>query len=166
MKRIWLACFFGLALGSNFLSGAQSSLVSHGDVWHYRLGTPANGAPPSSWKTAADASLDTTWLTGRGGFGYADNTPEVADCQTLLFGMKNAYTAVYLREQFALTNAVSANQRLYLRMDFDDGFIAWLDGVYLTNRNVSGAPAEPAFNTSASGDHESSLGQIQRTVHQ
>src|ERR1043166_2381384 len=43
-------------------------------------------------------------------------------------------------------------------MDFDDGFIAWLDGVYLTNRLVAGAPTEPAYNATATTTHESSHG--------
>ena len=43
-------------------------------------------------------------------------------------------------------------------MDWDDGFIAWLDGTVLTNALSPGAPAEPAFNAVATALHESSNG--------
>jgi hypothetical protein len=50
---ILVLCSMGIS------SFAQTPLVNHGDNWHYRKGT---NAPQSNWKTAADASLDATWL--------------------------------------------------------------------------------------------------------
>jgi hypothetical protein len=130
-------------------------LVNHGDPWRYHKGT---NAPAVDWKTVGDAGLDATWLTGNGGVGFADNVPETANCQTLLTDMQGSYTTVYMRRQFVITNAIAANQHLMLRMDWDDGFIAWLDGNYLTSFNVTGAPAEPVSTNTATGNHESSLG--------
>jgi parallel beta-helix repeat protein len=72
--------------------------------------------------------------------------------------MKNRYTTLYLRKQFVSTNVLSGEERLILRMDWDDGFIAWLDGKHLADRNVNGAPAEPLYSTNANDSHESSLG--------
>src|SRR5258708_6651428 len=65
---------------------AQTPLVNHSDSWRYRKGT---SAPQSNWKTADDASLDGSWLTGHGGFGYADNTTETSLCQTILSDTRN-----------------------------------------------------------------------------
>jgi len=45
------------------------SLVNHGDLWRYRKGT---SAPSADWQTNADATLDSSWLSGPGGFGYGD----------------------------------------------------------------------------------------------
>src|SRR6185295_9058900 len=70
------------------------TLVNHGDAWRYRKATAANAAPQANWKTVADVSLDGTWLTGNGGFGYADNTTETTLCQTLLTDMKGSYSTV------------------------------------------------------------------------
>src|SRR5438552_7053607 len=134
---------------------ADTVLVAHSDSWSYRKGT---NAPQSNWKTATDAGLDATWLAGNGGIGYADNTPETANCQTLLTDMINRYTTLYMRRSFNVASSVDGTLHLQLRMDFDDGFIAWLDGVYLTNRFVTGAPTEPAFSALANTSHESSLG--------
>jgi hypothetical protein len=141
---------------------AQIPLVNHGDTWRYRKGTTANGAPQANWKTVAEASLDGTWLTGNGGFGYADNTTETALCQTILTDMRNAYPTVAMRKSFQVTSNLDAAMHLQLTMDWDDGFIAWLDGVYLASDNSPGSPAEPTFNAVATGLHESSRGDSTR----
>lgn len=134
---------------------APVPLVNHSDAWRYRKGT---GAAQLDWKTATEAALDVTWLGGNGGFGYADNAPETANCQTLLPDMSANYTTLYVRRQFTITNAVAPEAHLFLQLDWDDGYIAWLDGNYLASVNVSGAPTEPASSAPASGSHESSLG--------
>jgi len=152
----WLVCLGWLGVWARGV--AQDTppipLLSHGDAWHYRKGT---NAPQANWKTAADASLDATWAAGKGGFGYADNPAETANCQTLLSDMEDHYTTLYLRKEFTITNAVAADLHLMLRMDWDDGYIAWLDGGYLTNV-FAGGSAEPACTATASASHESSQG--------
>src|SRR5712671_5307293 len=87
------------------------TLVSHGDNWHYRKGT---NTPQSNWKAVADTGLDATWLTGNGGIGYADNTTETTNCQTLLTDMRNGYTTLYMRRQFTVSSTVDPNMHLVL----------------------------------------------------
>ena len=152
IHSIVCVCVLGFV---NSALAASEPLVNHGDIWEYRKGT---NAPQANWKTASDADLDATWLAGAGGFGYADNAPETANCQTILSDMPGNYTTVYLRRQFTVTNDLSPDAHLMLRMDWDDGYIAWLDGVYLTSANVGGAPTEPASDATADANHESSLG--------
>jgi len=134
------------------------ALVNSLDTWYYHKGT---NAPQADWKTTADADLDAAiWLTGQGGFGYsADNPPETANCHTLLTDMRDHYTTVYMRKTFEVSSPVATDMHLMLTLDWDDGFVAWLDGNYLTNMvvNLSGT-AEPAYTATASGNHESSLG--------
>ncbi len=60
------------------------------------------------------------------------------------------------------TNAPDPNLRLYLRVDWDDGYIAWLDDQYLASANVNGAPATPSHLATATASHESSLGNANR----
>ena len=151
---IWM-----VSLAAGWLASAQAAdvpLVSHGEVWRYRKGKV--NAPPASWKTAADATLDATWLTGKGGFGFADNANETSLCQTILGDMHNAYTTVAMRKSFQVAAEFDPTLHLMLTMDWDDGFIVWLDGVYLTSVNSPNAPAEPAYNATASALHESSRG--------
>lgn len=134
-------------------------LVTHSDTWRYHKGTIA---PQSNWKTVADAGLDTTWLSGKGGFGYSDSSPELGLCQTVLADMKSKYGTLYFRKTFQITTPPSADFHLFLTADFDDGFIAWLDGKYLASNNSPGQGTEPSFNEVATGKHESSLGDSSR----
>ena len=135
---------------------AVISLVNHTNVWSYRKGTAS--APQSNWKTVVDASLDATWLSGPGGIGYADNLNETNQVKTVLSDMHNSYTTVAMRRTFEVTSNIDSALHLILKMDWDDGFIAWLDGAYLTSALSPGAPAEPAYNAVATGLHESSRG--------
>lgn len=144
------------ALGARPLpTSADTSLVNHGDSWRYHKG---NTAAQADWKTTTDLGLDATWLSGNGGFGYADNAPEVALVQTPLSDMQNNYTTVFIRRTFQISSAVDPAMHLMLTMDWDDGFIAWLDGAYLTSSNCPGAPAEPTRSATATGGRESSRG--------
>src|SRR6266850_6247483 len=136
-------------------SSAQTTLVNHGDAWHYRKGT---NAAQLDWKTATDASLDATWQVGNGGFGYADNAPETQLCQTILSDMRSNYSTFFMRKSITIAAGVDTNQHLSLTMDWDDGFIAWLDGAFLASSNSPSPPSEPAFGALATASRESSHG--------
>ena len=152
-RFIWLFVLLLILRGSPLR--AQTSLVEHGQAWRYRKGT---SAPQANWKTVADAGLNATWLTGNGGIGFADNSPETSQCQTILGDMRNAYTTVAMRRSFQVTSNLDSGLHIMLTMDWDDGFIVWLDGAFLTSFSSPGTPAEPAFDAMASGLHESSRG--------
>jgi len=133
-------------------------LVTHTNVWRWHKG---NTPLQSNWKTATDAGLDGTWLSSRGGFGYStDNANETNACRTVLGDMRNSYSTLYMRQQFTVTDPLDPAFHLLLTMDFDDGFIVWLDGNYLTSVNSPGAPAEPATNAMATASHETSRGNV------
>jgi parallel beta-helix repeat protein len=143
------------ALLCTSIHAQTTPLVSHGDIWLCHKGT---NAPQVDWKTAPDGGLGDSWFQGAGGFGFADNTGETVDCQTLLTDMLNRYTTFYIRRQFTITNDLSTNQYLKLRMDWDDGCLVWLDGIFITNANYTAAPAEPPNTGTATSNHESSHG--------
>jgi hypothetical protein len=84
-------------------TSADTPLVNHGDSWRYHKG---NTAAQADWKTTTDAGLDAAWLSGNGGFGYADNSPEVALVQTPLSDMQNNYTTVFMRRTFQVSSEV------------------------------------------------------------
>lgn len=149
----------GLSITAS-VCAAPTPLVNRADIFLYHKGT---NAAQAGWKTLADASLDATWSSGQGGLGFADNTSETNLCRTLLLDMKTNYSTVFIRKEFTIAAPVDTNLHLFLSMDFDDGYIAWLDGIYLTSQNVSGAPAEPGNAATASGLHESSRGSTSGT---
>lgn len=153
-RLVWLVSLLFVVI-SNF--AAPIPLVNPDDEWWFHKGT---NAVQSGWKTLAEGALDSqAWGRGPGGFGYAsDNSGETALCKTVLTDMEDRYRTLFYRRTFAVTGPVQTNLHLMLTMDFDDGFIAWLDGQYLTNQYSPGAPAEPTHDASASGNRESSLG--------
>lgn len=131
-------------------------LVNFNDTWRYRKGT---SAPQSDWKTVADGSLDASWLSGLGFIGYGDGTPgtTLSDMRQVSGGSAG-YRMVHLRKTFTATG-LAATDELVLETDYDDAFIAFIDGVYVDDGGAPGAPAEPAWNTTATvGSHECSFG--------
>lgn len=157
----------GAVLASILLAGVWAGprragaevLVAHDRVWQYHVGT---NAPQSGWTTLDDAALDGSWSSGDGGFGFGNDAGETNRCGTIPAGMANRATTLFVRQPFTVTNAPDPALRLYLRMDWDDGYIAWLDGQYLASANVNGAPAVPGHLATATASHESSLGNATR----
>lgn len=62
-------------------------------------------------------------------------------------------TSVYLRSEFNITDA-SAVSNLLLELQYDDGFIAYLNGTIVAQVN---APNSPNYLSSATGQHSDSL---------
>jgi len=133
----------------------DTPLVRAREMWRYFKGTVA---PPTDW---ADSGFDdTTWLLGPTGIGYGDgddltvledmrrveddpDTPEVDESQP-------GYVSVFLRKVFAVADAAAIND-LILRVDYDDSFVAYLNGTEVARAGLSGNP--PAFDRTGSS-HE------------
>ena len=86
---------------------------------------------------------DSNWREGKSGFGYGDG-----DDETIL---DEGTISVFVRKTFHLTdvNAISA---LFLFMDYDDAFVAYINGHEVARANIEGNP--PAYNRESNGDHE------------
>jgi hypothetical protein len=128
-------------------------LVSHGDLWNFHKGT---NAPQANWQTSSDASLDATWGTGPGGFGYGD--AGIAGEATTLSDMQNRYTTLFIRRSFMMAAGGDTNQLLMLTVDYDDGFVAYLDGVEIKRANTTNAIGSIITYTQTTGanSHEAS----------
>ncbi|HEY0549924.1 MAG TPA: right-handed parallel beta-helix repeat-containing protein, partial [Verrucomicrobiae bacterium] len=129
-------------------------LVGHGDIWHWRRGT---NAPQVDWPTNANANLDATWNTAAGGFGYGDDLI-FGEATRVNPGMSNVHSTLYLRRTFTVGAGSDTNASVFLTVDFDDGFVAYLDGKEVARRNVPGAAGTPVANTATTGgvSHEAS----------
>jgi hypothetical protein len=134
------------------MSGAVLPLVNHGDVWRYHKGSTA---PQSNWKMASDGSLDGSWLSGPGGFGYGDG-----DDTTVLSDMQGAsgYTTLYIRREFQLASAVDAAMHVRLTIDWDDAYVVYLDGAEISRSSLvpGSAGTEPPNTATATATHEAS----------
>jgi hypothetical protein len=106
-----------------------------------RVLVPVDQTVDSLWK--AHGFVDTGWQSGQLGVGYDAGkndkqrlfVPLIGNglnVQTAMFGEQ---AGCYLRVPFELTNA-SAVLRLNLRMKYDDGFVAFINGVEVARSNV------------------------------
>lgn len=125
-----------------------------GETWKYFKGT----AEPSPGNLAAWRQIafdDSSWSVGPTGIGYTDCSPA-----TVLNDMINTYASVYLRKAFTVASPQQVTS-LTLTMDYDDGFVAYLNGVEVARQHVTGSP--PAYNTLASppgGNHECGTAEV------
>ena len=101
-------------------------LIGKKEVWKYSAG---GTRPPATWNQPAFD--DSAWKSGRAGFGYGDS-----DDETVLDDMRDRYTAVYIRTQFDLTR-IDGIDSLYLYINYDDGFIAYLNGKQVASASVT-----------------------------
>jgi hypothetical protein len=113
----------------------QETLIARGAAWKFLRGSavPAGGA--LDW-TQPDFD-DPSWESGAAGFGYGDG-----DDATALDDMRGRYTTVLIRRDFEVGEP-AAFDALELAIDYDDGFIAFLNGREVARDNVGAAgPAD------------------------
>ncbi len=116
---------------------------------HFRLvGDIARGGlqvgEGSVWFT--DSFDDASWAAGAGGVGYeasSGNYPDYFDIDVQA-EMYNRNGSCYIRIPFEVGDAEFSN--LILRIRYDDGFVAYLNGAEVARRNFSG---EPTWNSTA-----------------
>jgi len=96
---------------------------------------------------------DSLWTDGPTGVGYEEtpeNYAELIDTPVAL-----GTTTAYIRMEFTVEDA-SALESLTLRMKFDDGFVAYLNGHALPVASFN-APANPDHQSLATDNHSDSL---------
>lgn len=129
---------------------SQSTLIETNASWRYFKGM---SEPNPGWDTAAESFLGSSWKTTFAGFGFGDG-----DDATILNDMQNGYSTLYIRTTFSHDRVLDP-KRLKLKVDYDDGFIAYLDGTEFARVNVPGEPGQRlTANSSATASHEASRG--------
>jgi hypothetical protein len=104
---------------------------------------------------------DAPWpYSGSLGIGY-DDTPDYLPYFSVdvKSAMKNMGESAYVRVPFTIASGVNLAtiDSLRLSMRYDDGFIAYLNGVKIAEAN---APASPAWNSGASASHSDAASVI------
>ena len=109
--------------------------------WNYIV---PNAPVPALW---TDPSFDdSAWATAMGGFGFGDG-----DDSTVITG-----SSVYLRHEFIISNA-SEILAIKLAVDYDDGYVAYLNGTEIARRNLGAAGSAVVYSDFATGSHEAVL---------
>ena len=110
--------------------------------WRYWEG---NADPGINWYVPG--FNDSGWQEGRGSIGYGDN-----DDRTLI----NPALSVFLRRKFTITN-LSEIKEAILHVDFDDGFIAYINGVEVARAFMPDGIVN--YNQGSNGLHEALIYQ-------
>jgi len=130
-------------LDQRVLHNEFHSLITQGDEWSY---APGIHEPPSNW---IDVNFDdSAWPTGPSGFGFADQ-----DDATWV-----NENSVYLRKAFHLpANFADGASMVYLHVDIDDGFVAYLNGAEISRSNMGRPGDRPPFDQLADYSLEAHL---------
>jgi len=143
LKKVFLFFFYFYHTLSFSQVNHWESVILKGDEFKYLLPTVQ---PPTSW---IDLSFeDINWSVGESGFGYGDSNDS-----TLL---PNGTLVVLIRKKFKIFDK-NQIEELYLYLDYDDGFVAYLNGIEIARDLVNGQT--PGFDQPASGFHEAQFYQ-------
>jgi hypothetical protein len=97
---------------------------------------------------------DSLWPRGPSGFGYGDDDDETELDDMQQTDTQPGYRSVFLRHTFQIPDLAAVDQ-LVLEVDYDDGFIAYLNGVEVGRENMLGTT--PPFIQGASDSHEAGV---------
>ncbi len=119
----------------------EPDIIEREAEWQYLVADPAGTGPPAGWNAIVfDAA---GFSTGRAGFGYGDED----DYTDLPPGT----TAVFIRKTFTIEDAAQL-KTLVLEVDFDDGFVAYLNGKRTVSANFG--QGNPTFASAATAGRE------------
>jgi hypothetical protein len=122
----------------------REQAIGLGDTWAYFKGTRD---PPEAWKENG-FTPGAGWAAGPTGIGFGDG-----DDATVLRDMQGSYVTVYCRKDF-IVSSPSEVGRLTLAMDYDDGFVAYLNGVEAARSSSLGSPGTPVGRSTPADSRE------------
>lgn len=120
------------------------TVIDLGDVWKYQPGT---SEPPVEWNLIS--FNDSAWAAGPSGFGYGDGDDSTVIAPTI---------SLYLRKNFLINN-VNDIQQAILHVDYDDAFVAYLNGVEIARTNIGTSGVRPPYNQTADSAREALMYQ-------
>jgi hypothetical protein len=121
-------------------------LIAEGASARYTV--PSDGSLGTSWRLPGFS--DTSWSTGALGLGYdgsGDYEPLIGTSTEGV--MRNVRASVYARVPFVVEDPRTL-ERITLALRYDDGFVAWVNGIEVARAN---APASPSWNSNATAEH-------------
>ena len=105
------------------------TIIDIGDFWYYNI--PVQELPPNWNQLNYD---HTDWDVGASGFGYGDNDDNTEVPNTI---------SIYLAKKFTIHN-IDQIKKIAFHIDYDDGFVAYLNGLEFARDNILGNP--PSFD--------------------
>ncbi len=138
-----MACMAWMAV---FTTQAQTdhweAVVQDGTTWHFLIPT---AQPIQYW--IENNFNDDAWPVGPSGFGYGDGDDATVVPTT---------SSIYLRHEFTMDNLAAIEEAVFA-MDYDDGFVAYLNGTEIARGNCGNPGDFVAWNATLTGDQEAVL---------
>ena len=144
---------------SHILPSGEKMIVFASDtnifaIDHYETAVNGNG----SWKfILGSPSLDTNWInpgfndaswnSGYGGIGFSDD-----DDVTVI----PPNISVMMRQSFFIADTSAILKAIFM-IDYDDGYVAYLNGVEISRANMTTTSGRPAWDELAPQPHEAQL---------
>jgi hypothetical protein len=120
-----------------------NTIIDVGQNWKYLVPT---SEPSSTWKTYTFSEIG--WEEGPSGFGYGDD-----DDNTII---PSGSQSVFIRKKFSV-NDLESLKSVYLHMDYDDGFVAYLNGTEVCRAGMGAAGADVEYNSNTIFGHEATI---------
>ena len=120
------------------------AIIDWGDIWSFWEG---NSEPIDGWYNS-NVNIN-FWDEGPSGFGYGDNDDNTETSQIM---------SVFIRKTFQVSDPENISKALF-HIDYDDGYIAYLNGVEFSRRNMGSVGDEVSYNQNATDLHEAELYQ-------
>ncbi|MBN2519905.1 MAG: CotH kinase family protein [Bacteroidales bacterium] len=133
--------FFSLVVYSQDINHWESVVLNTSDS-KYFVGTTA---PDLNWQLLS--FNDSTWLDGKASVGFGDGD----DLVDIGSGI-----SVYLRVKFDIADLSKISAAVF-HIDYDDSFVAYLNGNEIARSNIGVVGTEPLYNATALSDHEAVL---------
>lgn len=115
------------------------SVILEGNDWKY---LEATSEPPAEWNIPGFD--DAGWASGPGGIGYGDGDDATVTAEAL--------NSLYLRKSFTVA-ADTTFHRLILDVDYDDAFVAYLNGTEIA-RSFNVTEEDPSYDSQLTVDRE------------
>jgi hypothetical protein len=133
------AVIFASSHTNRYIADHWEMAVNAGTSWQYKQGT---SSLDTNWRNVGfDASL---WSAGYGGIGFGDGD----DNTTIPVGV-----SLMMRKTFSIPDTAQIMKAVF-KMDYDDGFVAYLNGVEIARANIGTDGIRPAWNQLATVPHE------------
>jgi len=143
-RQIW-----GLAVVSAVLlclvsSARGATLISSNATWRYLPGTAEASDPRSAWR---EIDFDvSSWSSGTAPIGYP-----ALGVNTHLSDMQGNYSTFFMRKTFTV-GSVASDTRVRIKANYDDGFILWINGERIWDKNEpDGMPTYDSVSSQSGG---------------
>jgi len=137
-----LPAFLVLFCAGFFVPADAAVLVGRNATWRYRKGTAEASDPRSDWRQPGFD--DSSWSSGGTPMGYG-----LSGLSKTLSDMPGNYSCIFLRKTFSVSSLPS-DLRLRASVDWDDGFIMWINGERVLDKDE---PDGTPLHTSLASDY-------------